>query len=289
MNSYFFLLAMTKDYTINCKGNIIELDLPKVMGILNVTPDSFYDGGQNNSIQAALKQTEKMLSDGADFIDIGGMSTRPGSEIISLEEERKRIIPTLDAILKEFPNILISIDTFRSAIASETIQTGACMINDISGGDQDSKMYETIARLGCPYILMHMRGTAKTMQLKTDYNNVTIDVIHELSVKIEKLKSLHIHDIIIDPGFGFSKTISQNYQLLNELNIMSQVIDLPILAGISRKSMVCKLLDINAKESLNATSALNLQALQNGSKILRVHDVKEAKEIVQLFLALNNK
>ena len=280
---------MTKKYTITCSGNIVDLEIPKVMGILNLTPDSFYDGGKNNKIHTSLNQTEKMLSEGADFIDIGGMSSRPGSEIIHLEEERKRIIPTLEAILKEFPNTLISIDTFRSELASETIQTGACMINDISGGDQDSNMYETVASLGCPYILMHMRGTAETMQSKTDYDNVTIDVIQELSIKIGKLKSLHVHDIIIDPGFGFSKTISQNYQLLNELNIMSQIIDLPIIAGISRKSMICKLLDINVKESLNGTSALNLQALQNGSKILRVHDVKEAKEIVQLFLALNNK
>jgi dihydropteroate synthase len=279
---------MIKDYTINCKGNLINLNLPKVMGILNVTPDSFFDGGQNNSIQTAIKQTEKMLSEGADFIDIGGISSRPGAEIISLEEERQRVIPVLEAILTEFPNTLVSIDTFRADIAKETIQKGASVINDISGGTQDLKMFETIAKLGCPYILMHMRGTAETMQSKTEYDNVTIEVIQELSAKIEKLKRYNVKDIIIDPGFGFSKTIAQNYQLLNELDMMNQIIDLPILAGISRKSMIWKLLNINPKEALNATSALNLQALQNGSKILRVHDVKEAKEIVQLYLVLNN-
>jgi dihydropteroate synthase len=279
---------MIKDYTINCKGNLINLNVPKVMGILNVTPDSFFDGGQNNSIQTALKQTEKMLSEGADFIDIGGMSSRPGAEIITLEEERQRVIPVLEAILKEFPNTLVSIDTFRVDIANETIQKGASIINDISGGDQDLKMFETIAKLRCPYILMHMRGTAETMQSKTEYDNVTIEVIQELSAKIEKLKRLNVKDIIIDPGFGFSKTIAQNYQLLNELEMMNQIIDLPILAGVSRKSMIWKLLNISPKEALNATSALNLQALQNGSKILRVHDVKEAKEIVQLYLVLNN-
>lgn len=259
------------------------------MGILNLTPDSFFDGGQNNTISLALKQTEKMLSEGATFIDIGGMSSRPGAETISLKEERNRVIPVLEAIIKEFPKAIISIDTFRSKVAEEAIEKGASIINDISGGDQDAEMFKMLAKLKCPYILMHIRGTPQTMNLNTDYKNVTIDVIQELSSKIETLKSLNVADIIIDPGFGFSKTIPQNYQLLNELKIMDNILDLPILTGISRKSMIWKLLDISPKEALNATSALNLQALQNGAKILRVHDVKEAKEMVQLYLALNNK
>lgn len=278
-----------KNYTINCKGHLIDLSIPKVMGILNLTPDSFFDGGQNNTISLALKQTEKMLSEGATFIDIGGMSSRPGAETISLKEERNRVIPVLEAIIKEFPKAIISIDTFRSKVAEEAIEKGASIINDISGGDQDAEMFKMLAKLKCPYILMHIRGTPQTMNLNTDYKNVTIDVIQELSSKIETLKSLNVADIIIDPGFGFSKTIPQNYQLLNELKIMDNILDLPILTGISRKSMIWKLLDISPKEALNATSALNLQALQNGAKILRVHDVKEAKEMVQLYLALNNK
>lgn len=280
---------MSKDYTINCKGKLIDLSVPKVMGILNVTPDSFFDGGKNNSISKALVQVEKMLNDGADIIDIGGMSSRPGAEIISLEEEKNRVLPILNEILKKFPDTIISIDTFRAEIAKEVIQNGASIINDISGGEFDENMFQAISELNCPYILMHLRGNFENMQSQTDYNNVTIEVIEELSLKIEKLKSLNVADIIIDPGFGFSKTVTQNYELLNNLKTIDTIIDLPLLVGVSRKSMIWRLLNISPIESLNATSALNLQALQNGAKIIRVHDVKEAKEIVQLYLALNNK
>jgi len=273
--------------TINCKGKLISLSTPKVMGILNLTPDSFYDGGKNNNINTALKQTEKMLIDGADFIDIGGMSSRPGAEIISLEQEKQRVLPILEKIVNEFPKAIISIDTFRSEIAKETIKIGASIINDISGGDMDNKMFDTIAKLNCPYILMHMRGNSSNMQTKTDYKNVTIDVIQELSTKINELKKRNVADIIIDPGFGFSKTVEQNYKMLNNLDIFRKIIDLPILIGISRKSMIWKKLNITAKESLNATTALNMIALKNGANILRVHDVKEAKEVVKMHLALN--
>ncbi len=275
-----------KMQTINCQGKLISLETPKIMGILNITPDSFYDGGVNNSLTSALKQTEKMLLEGADFIDIGGMSSRPGAEIISVEEEKNRVLPILKAIVKEFPKAIISIDTFRSEIANIFFKNGASIINDISGGEMDKNMFQTIAKLKCPYILMHMRGDSSNMQTKTNYDNVTIDVIKELSSKISKLKALNVSDIIVDPGFGFSKTLEQNYQLLNELDIFNSIIELPILAGISRKSMICKLLDITSKESLNATTALNMVALQKGAKILRVHDVKEAKEVVELYLRL---
>ena len=272
--------------TLKCRGKLIDISKPKLMGILNITPDSFFDGGENNSLKSALKQTEKMLSEGADFIDIGGMSSRPGAELISFEEEKKRILPVINAIVQEFPNAILSIDTFRSEIAKITINEGASVINDISGGDMDEKMFQTIASLKCPYILMHMRGNSKTMQSLTEYENVTIDVINELSKKIERLHKLNISDIIIDPGFGFSKTIEQNYQLLNELDIFSKVLELPILAGISRKSMIYKQLNIEPKDALNATTALNMVALQKGAKILRVHDVKEAKQVLDLYLAL---
>lgn len=272
--------------TINCQGKLINLETPKIMGILNITPDSFYDGGVNNSILSALKQTEKMLLDGADFIDIGGMSSRPGAELISVEEEKNRVLPVLKEIVKEFPKAIISIDTFRSDIANVCFKNGASIINDISGGDMDKHMFKTIAKLKCPYILMHMRGNSSNMQSKTNYENVTIDVINELSSKINRLKALNVYDIIVDPGFGFSKTLKQNYQLLNELDIFKNIIDLPILAGISRKSMIWKQLNITPKESLNATTALNMVALQKGAKILRVHDVKEAKEVVEVYLAL---
>lgn len=269
--------------TINCKGKLVSLEKPKVMGILNITPDSFFDAGKNNSINSALKQTEKMLNEGADFIDIGGISSRPGAVDISYEEEKKRVLPILKEILKKFPETIISVDTFRSEIAIQSIEIGASIINDISGGDRDEKMFDTIAKLNCPYILMHMRGNSTNMQEKTDYNNVTIDVIKELSSKINDLQKKNVCDIIIDPGFGFSKTLEQNYTLLNELDVFNTIIDLPILVGVSRKSMIWKKLNISAKESLNATTALNMIALKNGAKILRVHDVKEAREVVELY------
>ncbi|MGB1018771.1 MAG: dihydropteroate synthase [Chitinophagales bacterium] len=273
--------------TISCQGKLISLEKPLVMGILNLTPDSFYDGGENNSVQNALNLCEKMLDDGAKIIDIGAISTRPSANFISEEEELKRLSPIIAAIVKSFPEAVLSIDTFRAKVAEEMVNNGAAIINDISGGIFDNKMFETVAKLNCPYILMHLRGNFETMHSLTNYNNVTIDVIKELSSKINKLISLNVSDILIDPGFGFSKTIAQNFELLNNLEAFCNLIDKPVLAGLSRKSMIWKTLDTNAANALNGTTALNMVALQNGAKILRVHDVKEAVELIKLYEALN--
>lgn len=267
--------------TINCKGTLLDLNSPKVMGILNITPDSFYDGGMYKDEISILNQTEKMLVDGATFIDVGAYSSRPGAAEVSEEEELKRIVPVIELLIKKFPDIIISVDTFRSKVAKETICSGAAIINDISGGNLDSKMYETIAKLKVPYILMHMAGTPKTMQNNPTYEDVTKDLIYFFSEKIDQLHRLNISDIIIDVGFGFGKTIEHNFQLLRNMSVF-QHLDKPILAGLSRKSMLYKTLDITAQEALNATTSANTIALLNGANILRVHDVKEAVEAVTL-------
>ena len=267
--------------TINCKGTLLDLNSPKVMGILNITPDSFYDGGMYKDEISILNQTEKMLVDGATFIDVGAYSSRPGAAEVSEEEELKRIVPVIELLIKKFPDIIISVDTFRSKVAKETISLGAAIINDISGGNLDSKMYETIAKLKVPYILMHMAGTPKTMQNNPNYEDVTKDLIYFFSEKIDQLHRLNISDIIIDVGFGFGKTIEHNFQLLRNMSLF-QHLDKPILAGLSRKSMLYKTLDITAQEALNATTSANTIALLNGANILRVHDVKEAVEAVTL-------
>lgn len=267
--------------TINCKGTLLDLNSPKVMGILNITPDSFYDGGMYKDEISILNQTEKMLVDGATFIDVGAYSSRPGAAEVSEEEELKRIVPVIELLIKKFPDIIISVDTFRSKVAKETISLGAAIINDISGGNLDSKMYETIAKLKVPYILMHMAGTPKTMQNNPTYEDVTKDLIYFFSEKIDQLHRLNLSDIIIDVGFGFGKTIEHNFQLLRNMSLF-QHLDKPILAGLSRKSMLYKTLDITAQEALNATTSANTIALLNGANILRVHDVKEAVEAVTL-------
>lgn len=267
--------------TINCKGTLLDLNSPKVMGILNITPDSFYDGGMYKDEISILNQTEKMLVDGATFIDVGAYSSRPGAAEVSEEEELKRIVPVIELLIKKFPDIIISVDTFRSKVAKETISLGAAIINDISGGNLDSKMYETIAKLKVPYILMHMAGTPKTMQNNPTYEDVTKDLIYFFSEKIDQLHRLNISDIIIDVGFGFGKTIEHNFQLLRNMSVF-QHLDKPILAGLSRKSMLYKTLDITAQEALNATTSANTIALLNGANILRVHDVKEAVEAITL-------
>jgi dihydropteroate synthase len=267
--------------TINCKGTLLDLNSPKVMGILNITPDSFYDGGMYKDEISILNQTEKMLVDGATFIDVGAYSSRPGAAEVSEEEELKRIVPVIELLIKKFPDIIISVDTFRSKVAKETISLGAAIINDISGGNLDSKMYETIAKLEVPYILMHMAGTPKTMQNNPTYEDVTKDLIYFFSEKIDQLHRLNVSDIIIDVGFGFGKTIEHNFQLLRNMSLF-QHLDKPILAGLSRKSMLYKTLDITAQEALNATTSANTIALLNGANILRVHDVKEAVEAVTL-------
>lgn len=267
--------------TINCNGNLIDLSLPKVMGILNITPDSFFDGGKYKNESDILTQTEKMLLDGATFIDVGAYSSRPGAKHISEEEELNRIVPVINLLLKNFPEIIISVDTFRSNVAKETINAGAAIVNDISGGKMDKNIFETVANLQVPYILMHMLGTPQNMQKNPIYNNVTQDLISFFAEQIHKLHQLKLNDIIIDVGFGFGKTKEHNFELLKNLSLFKSL-DTPILAGISRKSMLYKTLDISAKEALNATTSANTIALLNGANILRVHDVKEAVEAVKI-------
>lgn len=267
--------------TLNCRGNLIDLSVPKVMGIINVTPDSFYDGGKTFSEKEILKQTEKMLAEGATFLDVGGYSTRPGAEEILETEEIRRVVEAVESMLKRFPEALISVDTFRSEVAKKAVEAGAAIVNDVSGGTLDAEMYKTVAKLKVPYILMHMRGNPKTMAKLTDYKNVTIEVLKDLAEKIALARASGINDIIADPGFGFAKTREQSFQLLNNLELF-QNLNVPILAGISRKSMIYKTLETSAENALNGTTSLNTIALLKGASILRVHDVKEAVECVKL-------
>lgn len=267
--------------TINCKQSLIDFSVPKVMGIVNITPDSFYDGGKSTSEAAILKQVEKMLKDGATFIDVGGYSSRANAEDISVQEEIDRAIPAIELILSHFPDTLISIDTFRSEVARTAVESGAAMVNDISGGDLDSKMIQTVAELQVPYIIMHMRGTPKTMTQLTDYDNITTEVIYDLSAKIREARAVGINDIIVDPGFGFAKTPRQSFELLKNLKLL-QTLEAPILSGVSRKSFIYKTLQITPQEALNGTTVMNTIAILNGSAILRVHDVKEATECIKL-------
>ncbi|AXT19294.1 dihydropteroate synthase [Flavobacteriaceae bacterium AU392] len=267
--------------TINCKGQLIDLSSPKVMGILNITPDSFYDGNKFNDEKSILLQTEKMLSEGATFIDVGAYSSRPGATHISEAEELQRILPIIDLLLKHFPSSLLSIDTFRSSIAKQCIAHGAALINDISAGQLDNEMMSTIGKLSVPYIVMHMIGTPQNMEQNIHYEDMIKEIIYYFSKKINEARSHQVNDIIIDPGFGFSKTLEQNYKLLNQLELL-KLIDLPLLIGISRKSMIYKLLKNSPQEALNGTSSLNTIALLKGASILRVHDVKEAMECIAL-------
>jgi dihydropteroate synthase len=267
--------------TINCKGTLVDVASPKVMGILNITPDSFFDGGKYKNESEILNQTEKMLSDGATFIDVGAYSSRPGAKHISEEDELNRIVPVINLLIKNFPEIIISVDTFRSKVALETINIGAAIVNDISGGKMDKKMFETVADLQVPYILMHMLGTPQSMQLNPVYIDVTQEIISFFAEQIHKLHQLKLNDVIIDVGFGFGKTNTHNFEILKNLSLFKSL-DAPILAGISRKSMLYKTLDISAQEALNATTSANTIALLNGANILRVHDVKEAVEAVKI-------
>lgn len=256
------------------------------MGILNVTPDSFFDGGQYKDEKTIVSQVEKMLNEGATFIDVGAQSSRPGAELISEKEELDRILPIVNLLINEFPEIILSIDTFRSKVAEKCIEAGAAaLINDISAGNLDNAMLPTVAQLKVPIILMHMRGEPKTMQQQTDYNDLINDILKYFSERIAKARALGIHDIIIDPGFGFSKTLDQNYELLKKLDLL-QNLGFPLLTGLSRKSMIYKTLELDAKDALNGTTALNMYALQKGAAILRVHDVKEAMECIKLSMAL---
>ncbi len=270
--------------TINCKGKLVDLSSPKIMGILNLTPDSFYDGGRYKTDRQALDQTGKMLTEGAFFIDIGGQSTRPTSTFLTAEEEKRRVIPLIDMILKEFPDTLLSVDTFYSEIAKAAVEHGAVLINDISAGNLDIEMMSTVAELQVPYIMMHMRGTPQTMQSNTNYTNLLQEILFYFSKKIKQARDMGINDLLVDPGFGFSKTARQNFELLKKLELFKSL-ELPILMGVSRKSTIYKTLNISPKEALNGTTALHMLCLLNGANILRVHDVKEARECLDLFLA----
>jgi len=272
----------SKKTTLNCRGKILQLDTPKVMGILNLTPDSFYAGSRLSSADEAVKRAEAMLLDGADVLDVGGYSSRPGAADVPVQEELARIIPAITAITAAFPEAILSVDTFRAEVAEAAIAAGAAIINDISGGLLDEAMFETVARLQVPYILMHMRGTPQTMAGMARYEDVAIEVLDELQVQVARLRQLGVKDIILDPGFGFAKTINHNFELLNRLNEL-RILGLPILAGLSRKSMAYKSLGIGQADALPGTITLNTIALLKGAAILRVHDVKETKQTIELY------
>lgn len=274
--------------TINCKGKLINLKIPKIMGILNLTPDSFYDGGKYKEKNEILNQVEKMLKEGATFIDVGAYSSRPGAEYVSEEEELNRLVPIIDLLLTEFPEILLSIDTFRCKVADLCLEKGSALINDISASNLDDKMLQIIAKHQVPYIMMHMKGTPQTMQQQTNYKDVLEDILYYFSEKIANARALGINDLIIDPGFGFAKTVEQNYELLQKLDLF-KAMELPILVGLSRKSMIYKVLGGTGNEALNGTTALNMYALNKGASILRVHDVKEAMQCIKLTQELNPK
>jgi dihydropteroate synthase len=252
------------------------------MGIVNITPDSFFEGSRFTTEGEILAQTEKMLSEGAAFIDVGGYSSRPGAEDISVDEELVRVVSAVKAISKGFPSAVISVDTFRSEVARQAVQEGAAVINDISAGELDKEMFTTVAALNVPYIIMHMRGTPQTMKSLTEYKKLIPEVTDYFVEKINRLTALGVKDVIIDPGFGFAKTIDQNFELLANLSAF-KILDKPILAGLSRKSMIWKTLGTSAEDALNGTTALNMVTLLNGAGILRVHDVKQAVEVVKLY------
>lgn len=271
-------------YSVNVKGRLLSFDEPRIMGILNVTPDSFYGGSRVPGEKACLTLAEQMLSQGADILDIGGQSTRPEARLLTADEEKKRALPAIECIIKHFPDAVISVDTFYASVAEAAVKSGAAIINDISSASMDDKMIETVAKLQVPYIAMHMQGTPATMQLNPQYENVALEILDFFIQKVTALRSRGIKDVIIDPGFGFGKTIAHNYTLLGSLRVFRQL-GVPVMAGLSRKSMIWRLLKISPDEALNATSALHMLALQQGVHLLRVHDVKPAKEVLQLWKA----
>ncbi len=271
--------------TLKIRGELMDLSVPRVMGILNVTPDSFYSGSRFLSLAAVLDRVGEMEEEGAQFVDVGGYSTRPGAEDISVAEECERIGAIIEPINKNFPNLIISIDTFRSEVARLAVKCGADMVNDVSGGLLDVNMVDTVAALGVPYVLMHMRGNPQTMSQLTDYRHIVTDVIGELNQGLNKLRASGISDIMIDPGFGFAKLIEQNFELINNLSEF-HLLGCPLLVGISRKATIYRTLRVTAGESMNGTTVLNTIALQNGASILRVHDVKPAVEAIKLWMAV---
>lgn len=274
-------MKIPTNYSINCRGRLLTFNRPMVMGILNITPNSFFDGGHHNSRKEAVLQTERMLNEGADIIDIGAYSSQPNADFVTAKTETERLLPVIDELIKKFPDIILSVDTFRAEVAQQAIDHGVSIINDISGGSLDDQMFAVAAKNQVPYIMMHMRGTPQNMQQKTDYKELIKEVVQYFSTKINQAYEAGVKDIVIDPGFGFSKTLEQNYELLREMELL-QHLEVPILVGISRKSMIYKYLDIKPTDALNGTSILNTMALMKGANILRVHDVKEAVECVKL-------
>ncbi len=273
-------------YTLNCKGKLLLIDEPIVMGIINATPDSFFKGHSALGLDGIVSLSGKMIEDGATILDIGGQSTRPGSERIPAAQEIERVVPVIEAVQSKFPDTIISIDTYHSRVAEMAVKAGASIVNDVSGGEMDKAMIGIVASLRVPYICMHMKGTPDTMQKDIHYENIVKEVLDYFIFKIAECKAAGIHDIIMDPGFGFGKTIAHNFQLLKQLEIF-KLLEKPILTGISRKSTIYKTLGISAEEALNGTTVLNTVALLNGASILRVHDVKEAKEAIELIGSLN--
>ncbi len=278
---------INKHITLNCNGQLLSLHQPIVMGIINATPDSFYEGSRISGVDEALHRAEQQLEEGATILDIGGMSSRPGAQVITVEEELSRIVPIISSIKKKFPEAIISVDTVHAEVARAGVMEGAGLINDISAGRIDAGLYNGVAELGVPYVLMHMQGRPENMQLAPSYDNILEEVLNFLTLEVGKLRQLGVKDIIIDPGFGFGKTIEDNYRILKSLHVF-QVLGLPILSGLSRKSMIYKLLEIEAGEALNGTSALHMVALQQGSSILRTHDVKAANEVIKLWSQLES-
>lgn len=272
--------------TLNIAGKLLDLSQPQVMGILNITPDSFYEGSRFGQATQAVARAAQMQAEGATFIDIGGHSTRPGADAVSETEELNRVLPVVEAIRQQLPDLVVSIDTFRASVARQAVAAGAHIINDISGGNLDEAMFETVANLGVPYVLMHSRGTPQTMQQLTDYAHLVSDVIRELQEKVARLRALGVKDVLIDPGFGFAKTATQNFELLQHLEAF-HILDCPLLIGLSRKSMIWRTLHTTADQALNGTTVLNTIALTKGAQILRVHDVREAVEVVQLLAKMN--
>jgi dihydropteroate synthase len=272
---------------INCGGKLIDLTKPKIMGILNVTPDSFYDGGKFLNSDKYLMQVEKMLNEGATFIDIGGMTSKPGSKEIPVSEELSRVIKAVENVSNKFPKAIISVDTYRSEVAEESVNSGAQIINDISGGSFDNKMFKTIAKLNGPYIIMHINERPETMQQHPEYEDILFEIGYYFSKKVFKARAAGINDIIIDPGFGFGKELDDNYKILKNLNAL-MVENIPMMIGVSRKSMIYKKLKITSEQSLNGTTCVNTVGLIQGVNILRVHDVKEAKQCIDIVNSLNN-
>lgn len=268
--------------SINCKGRLLTFGQPRIMGILNITPDSFYAGSRADNAAAWLARSEQMLQEGADILDIGGMSSRPGAAVIGLQEELDRVIPAIETIHRHFPEALLSVDTLRAAVAREAVAAGASIVNDISAGSLDADMYATVAELSVPYVLMHMKGRPETMQQQAQYGQVALEVLDFLAAELARLRALGVKDVIVDPGFGFGKTIAQNYALLRQLEVF-HILEVPLLAGLSRKSMVYKVLGVTPEEALTGTSVLHWAALEKGAQLLRVHDVAAARQVITLW------